>query len=64
MILIWLILIICININEPRTQKKYLVLKNNTPLIIHISGPFGAGKTTLGDGLKEKFGDEIVVKKY
>lgn len=31
-------------------------------LIIHISGPSGAGKTTLGNKLKEKFKNKIVVK--
>lgn len=31
-------------------------------LIIHISGPSGAGKTVLGNKLKRKFGNKIVVK--
>ena len=31
-------------------------------MIIHISGPSGAGKTTLGNKLKKKFGSKIVVK--
>jgi adenylate kinase family enzyme len=31
-------------------------------IIIHISGPSGAGKTTLGDKLIMKYGDKIVVK--
>ncbi len=31
-------------------------------LIIHVSGPSGAGKTTLGNKLIEKFGNKIVVK--
>ena len=30
--------------------------------IIHICGPSGAGKTTLGNKLKEKFKNKIVVK--
>lgn len=33
-----------------------------TNLIIHISGPSGAGKTTLGKKLKNLFGSDIVVK--
>jgi hypothetical protein len=46
---------------------KYLELKNNmsgglTNLIIHISGASGAGKTTLGNKLKNKFGNKIIVK--
>jgi len=48
---------------------KYLELKdakeNQTgggKFIIHICGASGAGKTTLGNKLKEKFGDKIVVK--
>lgn len=31
-------------------------------LVIHISGPSGAGKTTLGNKLQEVFGSAIVVK--
>lgn len=34
----------------------------NPQMIIHISGPSGAGKTTLGNKLKDKLGDKIVVK--
>lgn len=31
-------------------------------MIIHISGPSGAGKTTLGNKLKDKYKQKIVVK--
>lgn len=31
-------------------------------MIIHISGPSGSGKTFLGNKLKEKFGNKVVVK--
>ena len=52
-------------------KTKYLELKNikiNTQiggggnLIIHISGSQGAGKTTLGNKIKEKYNDMIYVK--
>lgn len=51
-------------------KMKYLELKNinnqiggkKSQVIIHISGPSGAGKTTLGNKLKNKFGNKIVVK--
>jgi len=39
--------------------------KSNSPkrnFIIHISGPSGAGKTTLGNKLQKKFGNKIVLK--
>lgn len=39
-----------------------LIKKDNASLIIHISGASGAGKTTLGNKLKDDFGDQIVVK--
>ena len=29
--------------------------------IIHISGPSGSGKTTIGNKLKEKFGNQIII---
>jgi len=31
-------------------------------MVIHISGPSGAGKTTLGNKIQKKFGKKIVVK--
>src|SRR3990172_12152800 len=52
-------------------KSKYLDLKyvshttshvGGNKLIIHISGPSGAGKTTLGNKLRSKFGNNIVVK--
>jgi len=51
-------------------KSKYLELKNNNEqtggvnnknIIIHICGPSGAGKTTLGNKLKDKFGNKIIV---
>ena len=47
---------------------KYLELKNinnqigGGNLIIHISGQQGAGKTTLGNKIKEKYNDMIYMK--
>jgi adenylate kinase family enzyme len=53
-------------------KTKYLELKNidvnnqigggNNNLIIHISGPQGAGKTTLGNKIYEKYNNLIYVK--
>lgn len=54
-------------------KNKYLELKNNAEsdnnliggalkTIIHISGPSGAGKTTLGNKLKYKYDNKIIVK--
>jgi len=50
-------------------KKKYLKLKNINKqiggydnLLIHISGPQGAGKTTLGSKLKKKYNDKIYFK--
>ena len=51
-------------------KKKYLELKNTNlnnqigggNLIIHISGPQGAGKTTLGNKIKDKYDDNIYLK--
>ena len=38
--------------------------ENTLPTIIHISGSSGAGKTTLGEKLQDKFGKNIVVKDF
>ena len=51
-------------------KTKYLKLKNidiknqigGGNLIIHISGPQGAGKTTLGNKIKEKYNETIYLK--
>jgi len=49
-------------------KAKYLSLKNQfggnqiKNIIIHVSGPQGSGKTTLGNKLKEIYGDQIHVK--
>ena len=49
-------------------KTKYLELKNinnqigGAKLIIHISGPQGAGKTTLGNKIKEIYNDKIYLK--
>ena len=44
-------------------KQKYLALKGGSNnLIIHISGAQGSGKTTLGEKLKEIYGNEIYVK--
>jgi len=50
-------------------KTKYIQLKRNNQigggkdnLIVHISGPQGAGKTTLGNKIKEKYGDMIYLK--
>ena len=48
-------------------KTKYLALKNNLlmiggGLIIHIAGPQGSGKTTMGNKLKEIYDDKIHVK--
>ena len=49
-----------------QTKLIYHKLKNQLggkkQLIVHISGPQGAGKTTLGNKLKDKFCDKIFVK--
>jgi adenylate kinase family enzyme len=46
-------------------QLKYININNQIGggnLIIHISGPQGAGKTTLGNKIKDKYGDHIYLK--
>lgn len=43
-------------------NNNYIIGGNNDNLIIHISGPSGAGKTTIGKILKEKFDNKIIVK--
>ena len=53
-------------------KTKYLELKNTyvnnqigsgkDNLIVHISGPQGVGKTTLGNKIKKKYGDTIYLK--
>ena len=37
---------------------------NTNNLIIHVSGPSGVGKTTLGNKLKNEFGGNIIVKDF
>jgi len=32
------------------------------PIVIHVAGPSGVGKTTLGDKLHKKYGNKIIVK--
>ena len=48
-------------------KDKYLILKKNNikggnKLIIHIAGPQGSGKTTMGNKLSDKFKNKIHVK--
>lgn len=48
-------------------KTKYLQFSNELTgggkkIVIHISGSIGSGKSTLGNKLKEKFGNKIVVK--
>lgn len=40
----------------------YKLVLNFEPLVVHVAGPSGAGKTTLGRRLKADFGDRIEVK--
>jgi adenylate kinase family enzyme len=41
-----------------------IITGGSSQMIIHICGPSGAGKTTLGNKLKSKFGNKIVVKDF
>lgn len=43
-------------------KTKYLKLVGGSKLIVHISGPQGAEKTTLGNKIKEKYKNSIIVK--
>lgn len=36
--------------------------KTTQPLLIHISGPQGSGKTYLGNKIKNEYGDRVIVK--
>ena len=45
--------------NEDEQSESKLSVRN---LIIHISGPQGAGKTTLGNKIKKKYNDMIYLK--
>lgn len=38
------------------------MIGGNNKIIIHITGPSGVGKTTIGNKLKEKFKNKIIVK--
>lgn len=58
--IIIIIFMYCMNYNKYKS--KYLEIKNQSKLIIHVSGPSGAGKTTLGNKLKQKYGNKITVK--
>ena len=47
-------------------KHKYMMLRyqnggKRDNLIVHISGPAGSGKTTLGNRLKQKYGNRIIV---
>lgn len=45
------------------TKLRYtIMLGGGKNIVIHISGPSAAGKTTLGEQLEKKFGNSIVVK--
>lgn len=48
--------------HSPSKTTKRTKLVSKHPIIIHISGASGAGKTTLGNKLKAKFGAKIIVK--
>lgn len=44
------------------TKLRYTIMFGGGNIIIHISGASGAGKSTMGNKLKKKFKDHIVVK--
>lgn len=51
------------NIQENNIQENNIQTGGrDKKIIIHISGPSGAGKTTLGNQLKSHFGKKIIVK--
>lgn len=43
-------------------ELKEMQIGGNPNIIIHISGSSGSGKTTIGNKLKDKFGNKIIVK--
>ena len=45
-----------------KSGRNYKLVLNFEPVVVHVSGPSGVGKTTLGRHLKSEFGDQIVVK--
>ena len=48
-----------IHIKNNNKNILYIMSKN---IIIHNSGSIGSGKTILGNKLKDKYGDKIMVK--
>lgn len=45
-----------------RGQKYAVIFSHDKPMIIHVAGAPGSGKTFLGERLKKEFGDDILVK--